>query len=148
MKISSIPCYGQMKYTQSHRWNKLLCDRLNLSVVFTYIIQVDILRTSSESVFRWNPLDDRSTLVQVKPWHCQPTYIIPSNSMMPYCINSNQWVNSLWPSDAIWQQRSGSTLPELMLTDHQWSPMTFISGQFYEKYLNHQSLKSVWKSHI
>ena len=25
-----------------------------------------------------------------------------------------QWVNSLWPSDAIWQQRSGSTLAQVM----------------------------------
>ena len=39
-------------------------------------------------------------------------------------------VNSPWPSDARWRQRSGSTLaqvmlpsPEPMLTDHQWSPV-------------------------
>ena len=36
-------------------------------------------------------------------------------------------------------------LPEPMLTDHQWSPVTFILGQFQRKCLNHQSLKSVWK---
>ena len=34
-------------------------------------------------------------------------------------------------------------LPEPMLTDHQWSPMTFILGQFHKKCLNHKSLKSV-----
>ena len=27
-----------------------------------------------------------------------------------------------------------------MLTDHQWSPATFILGQFHKRYLNHQSL--------
>ena len=70
-----------------------------------------------------------------------------------------QWVNSLWPSDVIWRQGSlevdiGSgngllpdgtkPLPEPMLTDHQWSPVTFILGQFHKRCLNHQSLKSVW----
>ena len=34
-------------------------------------------------------------------------------------------------------------LPELMLTGHQWSPVTFILGQFHKRWLNHQSLKSV-----
>ena len=57
-----------------------------------------------------------------------------------------QCVNSLWPSDAIWRQEiwvsigSGNglfpdgtkPLPEPMLTDHQWSPVTFIWGQFQE----------------
>ena len=36
-------------------------------------------------------------------------------------------------------------LPEPMLTDHQLSPVTFILGQFHEKCLNHQSLKSFLK---
>ena len=39
-------------------------------------------------------------------------------------------------------------LPEPMLTDHQWSPMTFILGQFHKRCLNHQWLKSVWKLHV
>ena len=40
---------------------------------------------------------------------------------------------------------STKPLPEPMLTDHQWSPMTFILGQFHKRCLNQQSLKSVWK---
>ena len=72
-----------------------------------------------------------------------------------------QWVNLLWPSDSIWWQRSGNTssdkgllsdstksLPELMLTDYQWSPVTFIFGQFHKSCLSHQSLKSIWKLRI
>ena len=39
-------------------------------------------------------------------------------------------------------------LPEPMLTDHQWSPVTFILGQFHKRCLSHQSLKSVWKLHV
>ena len=35
-------------------------------------------------------------------------------------------------------------LPEPMLTDHQWSPVTFILRQFHKRCLNHQSLKFVW----
>ena len=33
---------------------------------------------------------------------------------MPCSIIVRQWVNSLWPSDAIWQQRPGSTLAQVM----------------------------------
>ena len=69
-------------------------------------------------------------------------------------------VNSLWPSDTIWRQRSGSTLAQvmaccLMAPSHYlnqcWlinSPVTFILGQFHKRFLNYQSLKSVWKLHI
>ena len=67
-----------------------------------------------------------------------------------------------WPCDAIWQQEfwvnigSGNglfpdgtkPLPKPMLTDHQWSPVTFILGQFHKRCLNHQSLKFVWKLHV
>ena len=50
-------------------------------------------------------------------------------------------LNALWPNDAIWRQRSGSTLVpsgnkpllEPMLIDHQWSPVTFILGQFHNR---------------
>ena len=38
--------------------------------------------------------------------------------------------------------------PEPMLIDHQWSPVTFILGQFHKRCLNHQSLKSVWKLRV
>ena len=52
--------------------------------------------------------------------------------------------NSLWPSDAIWQQRSGSTLaqvmawcrqplPEPMLTEHQCGLVAFSWGWFHKK---------------
>ena len=72
----------------------------------------------------------------------------------------------LWPSDTIWRQRSGSTLAQVMaccltapshylnqccswmLTDHQWSPVTFILGQFHKRCLNHRSLESVSKLHV
>ena len=39
-------------------------------------------------------------------------------------------------------------LPEPMLTDPQWNPVTFILWQFHKRCLNHQSLKSVWKLHV
>ena len=29
-------------------------------------------------------------------------------------FDQNWWINSLWPSDAIWRQRSGSTLTQVM----------------------------------
>ena len=71
--------------------------------------------------------------------------------------HSSQWINSLWPSEAIWQQSSGSTLAQVMacyLTApshylHQcWKiiskvqPVTFICVQFHKRYLSWQSLKN------
>ena len=68
--------------------------------------------------------------------------------------------NSLWPSDAIRRQRSGSTLarvmtcllpdgikplPESMLFYHQYGLVAFIWGQFRNRYLSHHSLKLAWK---
>ena len=38
-------------------------------------------------------------------------------------------------------------LPEPMMTDRQWNPVTFILGQFHKRCLNHQSLISFWKLH-
>ena len=43
---------------------------------------------------------------------------------------------------------STKSLPEPMLTNHQWSPVTFISRQFHKRCLSHHSLKSIWKLHI
>ena len=39
-------------------------------------------------------------------------------------------------------------LPEPMLTFHNLTPVTFISGLFHKRCLNHQSLKSIWKLHL
>ena len=85
-------------------------------------------------------------------------------------IEVNKWqvleiklgLNSLWPSDAIWRQRSGSTLAQvtafcLTAPSHYlnqcwliiiWSPVTCIVGQNHKTCCNHQSLKSMWKLHI
>ena len=53
------------------------------------------------------------------------------------CLNADQAMNrnSLWPSDTIWWHHGSDgtkPLPEPMLTDYQWSPVTFILGQFHE----------------
>ena len=75
-------------------------------------------------------------------------------------LRSKTDVNSMWPSYAICQQiwvNIGSDngllrddtnpLPEPTLTDHQWSPVTIIFGQFHRKCLSIQSLKYVRKLH-
>ena len=60
----------------------------------------------------------KSTLIQVMAWcHRTTSHYLSqscSRSMLPYGITRSQWVNSLGPSDAIWQQRSGSTLAQVM----------------------------------
>ena len=75
-----------------------------------------------------------------------------------YWITQRNDIDSLWSSDAIWRQIwvnicSGNgflpygtkPLPEPMLTDHQWSPVTFILWQFHKGCLNCQWLKSIYK---
>ena len=79
------------------------------------------------------------------------------------CSNRDRgiYVNSLWPNDAIFMMAtqiwvnigSGNVLlpdgtkplPEPMLTYHQQGLVTFTWGQFRNRYLNHQLLKSHWK---
>ena len=62
------------------------------------------------------------------------------------CTHLNASINSLWPSDTIWRQGPRSTLAQvmaccLMSTNVDWSSL----GQFHKRYLNHQSLTSIWK---
>ena len=73
----------------------------------------------------------------------------------------SQCINSLWPSDAIWRQicvNIGSSnallpdgtkpLPEPMLTDHKWSPLTFILKKIHKRCLNRQWQKFISKLRI
>ena len=74
-----------------------------------------------EMALRWmlqNTLDDKSILVQVVVWYCLATSHYLSQcgfrSMLPYGITMSQLVKSLQPSDAVWRQRSWSTLAQVM----------------------------------
>ena len=67
--------------------------------------------------------------------------------------------NSLWPSDDIWQHRSGLTLaqwlvtchdgikplPGTMLTNHQWGLVEFTCGLFHWNCSRYVSLIWAWK---
>ena len=52
---------------------------------------------------------------------------------------------SLWPIDAIWRPRSGSTLTQVMPWCRQWASMTITLGQLHKRYLSHELLKFTWK---
>ena len=58
--------------------------------------------------------DDQSTLVQVMAWCRYATSHYLSQfwprSLSPYGVTRPQWVNSLWPGNRMWWQRSGSIL--------------------------------------
>ena len=106
-------------------------------------------------------------------WKCHVQ--IDGNLSQPQCVNNwkhmkvylgvgQHWdigclgVNSLWPSDTIWWQGSGSTLvqvmallpdgtkplPEPMVTYYQKGPAMFIWGQLCLRCYSHQSLKLAW----
>ena len=111
----------------------------------------------------WNPFHGWYEPIYPTTWRLGDARIqgISSNDI-DLVVLSIRRVNSLWPSDAIWQQRSGSTLALvmaccLMAPSHYLSQcwliisdvqVTFISGWFHNRWLNHQSLKSVWKLRI
>ena len=75
----------------------------------------------------------------------------------PHRMGHGQHLNSLWPSDTIWRQRSGSTLAQVMaccLTapshylNQCWLIISEVQWQFHKRCLGHQSLKSLWKQHL
>ena len=123
----------------------------------TYFLYIKFLYFDSNCSDCEGHIDNKSSVVQVMAWCCQAAshYLTQcwSRSAIPYGATRLQWVNSLWPSDTIWREiwvniGSGNVLlpdgtkplPEPKLTDHQWSPVTFILGQFHKSCLNHQSL--------
>ena len=67
---------------------------------------------------------------------------------------SSHGINSLWPSDAMWQHRSGSTLVQVLACclkapshglNQNWHISKVQWGQFHMRQLSHQSLKLAWK---
>ena len=77
-----------------------------------------ILIKFSLKYVRKGPIDNNRTLVQIMAWRrsgdkplSEPMMIILPTHI---CVTRPQWVNSLWPSDTIWQHRSGLILAQVM----------------------------------
>ena len=80
-------------------------------------------------------------------------------SVIPLYIHRPTGVNTLWPSDAIWWHRSGSTLAQVMAwclkapshylnqcwLKHQRGPVAFSWEWFHKKCQRYLSLIPVWK---
>ena len=86
-------------------------------VILQHILMINMFSIPSEIALRWmsqDHIDDKSILAQVMACcHQAPRHYLKQcwpSSMSPYGITRGQWVNSLWPSDARWRQKSGSTL--------------------------------------
>ena len=64
------------------------------------------------------PINNIPTLVRIMAWRRSGDKPLSEPMMVSLpthiCVTRPQWVNSLWPSDAIWRQRSGSTLAQVM----------------------------------
>ena len=54
-----------------------------------------------------------SILIQFKTTRPQ-AYLLPPWKLLFFILQDVSWINSLGPSDTIWQQRSGSTLAQVM----------------------------------
>ena len=90
-------------------------------VIFKCILVVHTLSILSEIALRAMLLDlchSKAILVQIMAWCHQLTtcYLCQywPRSISPYVISRVHWVNPLRPSDAIWRQRTGSTLAQVM----------------------------------
>ena len=78
-------------------------------------------------------------------------WISPTRSSMRNCERESNWARKkIVRARKIFKLRARRTRAArgLMSSPDQWSPMTFIVGQFHKRCLNHQSLKSVWKLHV
>ena len=91
------------------------------NVIFSLVLLIGIFRSSHDNALRrmtQDLTDDKSTLVQVMAWCLQATRHYLSqcwlSSLSPYGVARPQWVNSFWPGDVIWWQRTGSTLAPVM----------------------------------
>ena len=91
----------------------------------------------------------------------QPIVLAYKKETLRLCLTNNLpvWlINTLWPSNAIWRHRSGSTLaqvmallpdgtkplPEPMLTYHHWRLIAFTWRQFHKECSRNVSLTWVW----
>ena len=118
-------------------------------------INVDLSSVRSSDIHLWASLQEipQSSITEII-WKFK---YLKFHSNFP---GDSELINSLWPSDTIWRQRSGSTLAQVMaccptapshylqepmLTYHKYGPVTLIWGQFHKRYLSHWPLKSVWK---
>ena len=110
-----------------------------------------------------NPLWPRVTMYGLRSYQHQT--INWSNTDLPTAKPSGIYhkefsmkisdMNSLWPSDDTWQQRSGSTLVQVMACcleapshylNKYWLIISEVQWQqFHQRYLSHQSLKLHWK---
>ena len=101
--------------------NSLVPERFFENTVFKLLLLIDIFKSSHDNDLGRMPeyfANHKSTLVQVRIWCHEATSPYPSQcwlcSRSPYGITGPQWVNPLWPSDAICRHRSGSTLNQVM----------------------------------
>ena len=108
-------------------------------------------------------VDNKSALVQAMAWHWKGDKAFTEPLMTQFTdiyLSPGLWLNSFWPSDAVWWYRSGSTLVQvmvcwLMAPSHCLGKFWFIMcevhwqslewGPFCKRYLSHQLLKLAWK---
>ena len=126
----------------------LVLDRAALSVwVITMMVSVAQSPTDTQLMGSWH-----ASVTLTGSHHSE---LLPQVEILS--SYHQWWITSLWPSDAIWQHRSRSTLaqvmvcymtkplPESMLTSHQQCYVAFISEQFHSECSNCCSILWVWK---
>ena len=140
---------------QTHRWLYWLFPSLINPLLPREYNNTSVIYINDSSMVWWHSFK--------MAWYHTGAKSLIKPMMTNFNVDSKEhYLNPLWPSDAIWRHGfwvnigSGNgllpdgtkPLPEPMLTDHQWSPVTFILRQFHKRYLIRQCLKSIWISYI
>ena len=136
---------------------------------FKWIFLNENIRISIKTSLKFVPggsINNIPALVQIMAWHrpgdkplSEPMMII---LLTHICVTRPQWVNSLWPSDTIWQHRSMSTPTQVMAKCWMTTPSHYLhqcwliiskfdwhsSAWHFTRYPRHQSLKLLWKLFI
>ena len=129
----------------------------------------DKFRGNAQDIKRWRCLKNRHWEIIIINDHISRSINPTKNNGLTISasITWNVWLplwnwngdtfNPLWPCDTMCRHGAGSTIsigssngllpdgtnpsPEPVFTNHLLSPVTLIGGQFYKRYLSHQSPK-------
>ena len=72
-------------------------------------------------------------------WYIYIFHLALSKLLVTFLIHYD-CINSLWPSDAMWWNRTGSTLAQLISTHHQGDLVAFTCWQLHTKYSRYLSI--------
>ena len=115
--IDSKPALLRLAWGETLFSNYALTLNKLLGIFFWNVILFSNIVDYNWDIPTWNwsyKIKVYSALRTLMPWCFSTRASVTTVLSMHPCVSSSIGVNSLWPSDAIWRQRSGSTLAQVM----------------------------------